>query len=326
MYDVVTLGEAMLRLSPSGFQRLEQAESLEMKVGGAELNVAVSASRLGLRSAWVSKVPNSPLGRLMVNKAREQGVDTSHVLWTDKERAGIYFVEFGSTPRAAAVYYDRKHSAASTLKPGDVDWGGILGGAKVFHTSGITPALSPSCREATLEAFQAARQSGCLTSFDLNFRAKLWSAEEARSCFEKILGLVDILITTQYDTEEVLGFSGDYGEIARKLAERFNIPVVAITVRGVKTVLTGTWTSLVYADGRLFTDEVSEIEIVDRFGAGDSFSAGFLYGYLHGGIEEGLKIGDAMATIKHSIPGDFALITMEEVQKYLKSRDFRVQR
>jgi len=326
MYDVVTLGEAMLRLVPPNWQRLEQTDSFKVTVGGAEHSVAADVSRLGLRSAWISKLPENPMGRMIANKAREQGVDTSHVVWTKDGRAGLYFVEFGSTPRATAVVYDRKDSAVSMLRPGEIKWEAILDGTKLFHTSGITPALSQSCREATIEAIEYARKAHCKTSFDLNYRAKLWSATEAKACLEKILDKVDILITTQFDAEEVLGYTGTYENIAERFSDDFGIPVVAITLRGVKTVWTGTWTSLVYADGKLYTDDVSNIEIVDRFGAGDSFTAGLIYGYLTTGVEQGLKIGDAMAALKHSIPGDINWVTMEDIQKFLKSKDFRVQR
>lgn len=326
MYDVVTLGEAMLRLVPPNYQRLEQTDSFRATVGGAELSVATNVSRLGFRCAWVSKLPASPMGRMIANKAREQGVDTSHVVWTKEGRAGLYFVEFGSTPRATAVIYDRKDSAASMLRPGEIDWERILKETRLFHTSGITPALSQGCREATIEAITQANQVKCKTSFDLNYRAKLWSPAEAKTCFEKILDKVDILITTQFDAEEVLGYTGSYEDIAKKFSDDFGIPIVAITLRGVKTVWTGTWTGLVYADGTLYTDDVSEIEVVDRFGAGDSFTAGLIYGYLTTGVEEGLKIGDAMAALKHSIPGDINWVTMEDIQRFLKSRDFRVQR
>ncbi len=326
MYDVVALGEAMLRLVPPNYQRLEQTTSFNVTIGGAELSVAANVSRLGLRSAWVSKLPTNPMGRMIANKAREHGVDTSHIVWTKEGRAGLYFVEFGSTPRATSVIYDRGGAAASMLGPGETNWDEILKGTRLFHTSGITPALSQGCREATVEAIGRARAAGCKTSFDLNYRAKLWSPADAKACFERILDKVDIVITTQFDAEEVLGYTGDYEDIAKQFSDNFGIPIVAITLRGVKTVLTGTWTSLVYAEGKIYTDHVSEIEIVDRFGAGDSFTAGFIYGYLQEGVEQGLKIGDAMAAIKHSIPGDINWITMEDIQKFLKSKDFRVQR
>jgi 2-dehydro-3-deoxygluconokinase len=326
MFDVVSLGEAMLRLVPPNYERIEQANSFKVTIGGAELNVVADLSRLGIRTAWISKLPLNPMGRMIANKAREQGVDTSHIIWSNAGRAGLYFVEFGSTPRATSVIYDRGNSTASMLMPGEVKWDEVFEDSKVFHTSGITPALSRGCREVTMEAFESARRAGCKTSFDLNYRAKLWPPAEAKECYERLLDKVDILITTQFDAEEVLGYTGTYGEIAKQLSDDFGIPIIAITLRRVISVLRGTWTSLVYADGKFYTDDETEIEIVDRFGAGDAFSAGFIYGYLRNGVEQGQKIGNAMASLKHSVPGDMNWITMEDIEKYLKSKDFRVQR
>jgi 2-dehydro-3-deoxygluconokinase len=326
MFDVVSLGEAMLRLVPPNYERIEQANSFKVTIGGAELNVVADLSRLGIRTAWISKLPLNPMGRMIANKAREQGVDTSHIIWSNAGRAGLYFVEFGSTPRATSVIYDRGNSTASMLMPGEVKWDEVFEDSKVFHTSGITPALSRGCREVTMEAFESARRAGCKTSFDLNYRAQLWPPAEAKECYEQLLDKVDILITTQFDAEEVLGYTGTYGEIAKQLSDDFGIPIIAITLRRVISVLRGTWTSLVYADGKFYTDDETEIEIVDRFGAGDAFSAGFIYGYLRNGVEQGQKIGNAIASLKHSVPGDMNWITMEDIEKYLKSKDFRVQR
>jgi len=326
LHDVVTLGEAMLRLVPPDYQRLEQADSFRVTVGGAELSVAANVARLGLGSAWVSKLPENPMGRMIANKAREQGVDTSHVVWSRDGRAGLYFVEFGCTPRPTAVFYDRKDSAASMLGPGEIDWGKVLKQTRLFHTSGITPALSQSCRDATIEAIEEAGRAGCKTSFDLNFRAKLWSAAEAKACFETILERVDILITTRFDAGEVLGYAGSNEDIVKKLSDDFRIPVVAMTVGSAKTVRTGTLTGLVWAEGKLYTDDVAEIEVVDRFGVGDSFTAGLLYGYLTDGIERGLKIGDAMAALKFSIPGDINWVTLDDIERFLDAGSLGVQR
>ena len=157
MYDVVTFGEGMVRLSPPNFQRLEQTRSLDLNVGGAELNVAVGVTRFGMKSAWVSKLPKNGLGYLIRDRALEFGVDCSHIVWSDKGRAGIYFVEFGASPRASSVLYDRAGSAISMIKPGEVDWIKVFTGSKHFHVSGITPALSASATEVTVEALKAAK-------------------------------------------------------------------------------------------------------------------------------------------------------------------------
>src|SRR5436309_8609177 len=153
-YEVITFGEAMVRLSPPSFRRLEQAHSLDLAVGGAELNTAVGAARLGHAAAWVSRLTRNPLGRLIANHAREAGVNTEHVLWTDEDRVGVYYVEFGAAPRASSVLYDRKGAAIANVRPGMVPWPTVFDGAKWFHVTGITPALSPSAAETTREALQ----------------------------------------------------------------------------------------------------------------------------------------------------------------------------
>jgi len=162
-HDLVTFGETMIRLSPLNFRRLEQTNLLDVNVGGSELNVAVAAQRLGLGVAYVTRLTNNPLGRMIANKAREHGVDTSYIVWTDDDRVGTYFVEFGASPRPNSVVYDRRDSAIARIRPGEVDWDAIFKGVKMFHTSGITPALSPTAAEATKEAVQVARRRAGLT-------------------------------------------------------------------------------------------------------------------------------------------------------------------
>src|SRR5262245_47374180 len=211
MYEVITFGEAMLRLSPPNFRRLEQARGLDVQVGGAELNTAVALARLGRKSAWVSRLTNNPLGRLVANQAREAGVATEHVLWTDDDRVGLYFLEFGAAPRASSVLYDRKGAAIANVRPRMIDWPAIFHGAKWFHVTGITPALAPGAAEATREAVQAARSAGVSVSIDLNYRAKLWSPDAAGRWMADCLPICDVLITTEEDTEKVLGITGkDY--------------------------------------------------------------------------------------------------------------------
>src|SRR3954453_16314627 len=169
-HDVITFGEAMVRLSPPSFRRLEQTRSLDVQVGGAELNTAVGLARLGRRTAWGSRLTDNPLGRLIANHAREAGVCTDHVIWTKDDRVGVYFLEFGAAPRASSVLYDRKGAAIASIAPGMVAWDKVFAGCKWFHVTGITPALSPSAAEVTREAMQAARSAGVSTSMDLNYR------------------------------------------------------------------------------------------------------------------------------------------------------------
>ena len=326
-YDLVTFGETMIRLSPPNFRRLEQTNLLEVNVGGSELNVAVAAQRLGLKTAYVTRLTNNPLGRMIANKAREHGVDTSHIVWTDEDRVGVYFVEFGASPRPNAVLYDRRDSAMARIKPGEVEWATIFSQARHFHTSGITPALSPTAAEATKEAVRKAKEAGLTVSLDLNYRARLWSQEEARKVREPLTQQADILITTEEDTERVFGIKAEsYERVAELLAERFNLAAVAITIRETPSVWRNTWTAIVYANGKLFRGPKFEIEIVDRVGAGDSFAGGFLYGWLTDGPEAGVNWGVAISALAQTNPGDLCWATKAEAERLLKGGGLRIVR
>jgi len=327
MADVITFGETMIRLSPPNYRRLEQTNLLDVNIGGAEWNVATALSRLGTSTAWVSRLTDNPLGWMIRNKTREQGVDTSHIVWTKGDRVGIYFVEFGAAPRASSVLYDRGNSAISQIKPGEVNWEEVLRGAKWFHTSGITPALSPGAAQVTTDALKTAKKAGCKASYDLNYRARLWTPEEARKCQEPLMEYVDVLFSTEEDTKKVLGISAEnYREVAKKLAEKFNFEVVCITIREDISVLRNRWTAIAYSAGKIYEDRTYDVEIVDRVGAGDSFSAGFIYGYLTSDVEKGLKLGNAYSALKHSIPGDTNWATLQEVENQIKSASLRISR
>ncbi len=328
MYAVVTFGEAMIRLSPRHFQRLEQARCLDVNVGGAELNVAVGITRFGLSSAWVSKLPKNSLGFLIRDRALEFGVDCSHIVWSDKGRAGLYFVEFGATPRASSVLYDRAGSAISMIQPGEIDWARIFAQSTHFHMSGITPALSASAAQVSVEALHAAKKAGCTVSYDLNYRRKLWSPADARKVQEPMMEYVDILITTEEDTNVVFEIKEkDYETVARRLSEAYGFKVVVITLREDLSVWRNTWTAIAYEKGRIFSDKKYEVEIVDRVGAGDSFTAGFLYGFLaEKDVQKGVQYGNAFAALKHTIPGDFNWNTKEEVEAQIKGVGLRISR
>ena len=342
MFDVVTFGEAMIRFSPPNYQRLEQATSLDIQIGGGELNVAVGVARLGLKSTWVSRLPKNPLARLMENRVRQAGVDTSNLLWAGDGRLGLYFVEFGAAPRASSVLYDRAHSAISAIRPGEVNWKKVFEGAKWFHTSGITPALSDSAAEVTREALQAAKAAGATVSYDLNYRGKLWTPDKAQAVQEPLMEFVDVLITTEEDTGVVFkikasgktddkGFekisAESYKEVARRLQEKFKFKAVAITLRENPLVWRNTWTAICYADGKFYEDSKYELEIVDRVGGGDSFSAGFICGYLSKKTyDAAVRYGNAFSALKHTNPGDFNWATLDEVEKLLKGASLRVAR
>jgi 2-dehydro-3-deoxygluconokinase len=342
MADVVTFGEAMIRLAPPHFQRLEQTHSLDVQVGGGELNVAVGVSRLGLTSTWVSRLPRNALARLLENRARQAGVDTSQIVWAEGGRLGLYFVEFGAAPRPSSVLYDRAYSAISAIRPGEVDWKKVFAGARWFHTSGITPALSDSAAAVTREALEAAKRAGVTVSYDLNYRGKLWSPDKAQAVQEPLMEFIDVLITTEEDTGVVFkikasgatddqGFKeisvGSYKEVAQRLQEKFKFKAVAITLRENPLVWRNTWSAIAYADGKFYDDVKYDLEIVDRVGGGDSFSAGFVYGYLaKNTYEAAVRYGNAFSALKQTIPGDFNWATLDEVEKLLKGASLRVAR
>lgn len=318
----------MVRLSPPNFQRLEQARKLDLNVGGAELNVAVGVTRFGLKSTWVSKLPKNGLGYLIRDRAQEFGVDCSHIVWSDKGRAGLYFVEFGASPRASAVLYDRANSAISMVHPGEIDWAKVFTGSKHFHLSGITPALSASAAEVTVEALKASKKAGCTVSYDLNYRKKLWSPTDAKRIQEPMMEDIDILITTEEDTNVVFGIKEkDYEAVAEKLAKTFKFKIVAITLREDLSVWKNNWTAIAYQEGKIFRDRKYEVEIVDRVGAGDSFTSGFLYAWLkEKDVQKGVQYGNAFAALKHTVPGDFNWTTLEEVEAQLKGAGLRISR
>lgn len=326
-YDLVTFGETMVRLSPPGLQRLEQATTLDVQVGGAELNAAVTAQRLGLNAAYVTRLSRNALGRMIANRAREQGVDASHIVWTDDDRVGLYFVEFGASPRASSVLYDRRGSAMANIRPGEVDWAKIFRNARCFHTTGITPALSPLATEATQEAVSRAKEAGLLVSLDLNYRARLWTQEEARRVMTGLVRMADVLITTEEDTKRVFGIEETaYEKVAERLAREFDLAVVAITVRETPSVWHNTWTAIAYAQGGIIRGPTYDIEVVDRVGAGDAFAGGFLFGYLTDGPEAGVRYGIAASALKQTNPGDLLWATRDEVERLLKGEGLRIAR
>ena len=325
--EIITFGEAMIRLSPPNFQRFEQAISLDLKVGGAELNTAVGLARLGHSAAWVSRLTNNPLGRIIANKAREAGVSSEHVVWTNDDRVGVYFLEFGAAPRASSVIYDRKGAAIANLKPGIVPWAKVCAGAKWFHVTGITPGLSASAAEVTKEALVAAKTAGLQTSIDLNYRVKLWTPQDAGKCMAELMAYTDVLITTEEDIERVFGIKGkSYEEAAELTAKKFGLKIIAITVRENPLVWRNSWTAIAYKSGSILRTKSYEVEIVDRLGAGDSFAAGLIHGLLEGDLQKALDFGVAASALKHTIPGDFNWITRDEVESMLKGGGLRISR
>lgn len=296
--DLVTFGEAMVRL--------DLAPSLKAGVGGSELNVAVLAARLGITSCWVSRLPDNALGHMIESRAREQGVEP-RVEWTGDGRVGLYFVETRGA-HISSVLYDRAGSAISKIEPGDVDWSSQLAGARWYHVSGITPALSDGAAKVTAESLVAAKQAGLTVSYDLNYRAKLWTAEKARSVQEPLLEHVDVLVIAQEDARLVFG-----SDSPEALAKRFDLSAVAMTLRD------NPCSAIVLAEGERHLAPRHEVHTVDRIGAGDAFTGGLIVSRLEQrSWDEAVRFATATAGLKHTIPGDFCLISRGDVDRLLR--------
>lgn len=294
----------MLRLTTPPGLGLEQSEMLRAEVAGAESNVAIGLSRLGMRTGWISRLPQSPLGRRVANKVREHGVDTSRVVWSEEGRVGTYYVELGRRPRPTRVLYDRTGSAMALIDPEEVEWD-YLRGVRMLHLSGITPALSPSCRDLAFGAVEEARKAECGISFDVNYRARLWSPDEARRVLGELVHRVEVLFSTREEAEILVDEQGDLEVTARTIGERFEVGVTVITDGNRGTVAA--------REGEIFRGETHGVDAVDRVGAGDAFDAGFLFGYLREGVERGLAFGGALASLQHTFLGDIAWSTEKDL-------------
>jgi 2-dehydro-3-deoxygluconokinase len=306
--DVITFGETMLRLSAPGFSRLEEAISLDVRIGGSESNTAVALARLGLRAAWWSKLPANPLGRRIENEIRRWGVDTSEVLWDEAPdaRAGVYFLDFGLAPRGIDVYYDRAASAASKITALEVEET-LISRARLLHLTGITPALSPYCAKAVARALTIAREAGTKVSFDINYRAKLWTPDQARITLEPLLGKVDILFCPLADAATVFGIRDEPLAVARALRATYEVETVVVACGEEGAVACS-------PEGEWSVAALALDQVVDRVGRGDAFNAGVLMGYLQGDLKLGMEYGTAMAALKHTMPGDLLLSSRAEIE------------
>jgi 2-dehydro-3-deoxygluconokinase len=313
--DVLAFGEALLRLQPHGDARLEEAQRLLVHVGGAELNSCCALASLGLRCAWFSVLPEGPLGRRVLRHLRGAGVDVS-LARSAPGRLGCYWVEHGREPRAIEVLYDRSDSTVCRVRHDDAPWD-ALPRARIFLVSGITPALSPSTRALTLELAEAARAAGAQVATDLNYRARLWPAAEAAPVLERLAQAADLVIATQEDLGTLYGWTGEPEKVARQAFERFRCRTLAVT--------RGSEGGLALSAAGLRQCAVFTSTRVDRIGAGDAFTAGFLYATLTGREERALDYGLALAALKHSVPGDTLSTTPEEVERVLarEVRDIR---
>lgn len=322
----VTFGEVMLRLSPPGHYRLLQSSSLNMTLAGAEANVAADLACLGEQASFVTRFPVSPLSQIAVNELRKYGVDTSDIMYGG-DRIGLIFVEKGASQRPSNVIYDRKYSAISQCRQDEPDWDKIFDGAGWFHLSGITPALGGELPAICLDACRKAKEKGVTVSLDLNYRSKLWSREQACKVMTELCRYVDVCIANEEDVKDVFGIVPEgsdieggklsvdgYRKTAEQLFSRFGFSKVAFTLRESINADINDWSAVLCTKDNAFVSKKYRINIVDRVGGGDSFAAGLIYSLANGkNNSDSIEFATAMSCLKHTVEGDFALVTVEEV-------------
>ena len=326
MAKVVTLGEIMLRLSTPGYQRFVQSDSFDVCYGGGEANVAVSLSNYGHESYFVTKLPAHEIGDCAKDALQKYGVHTDYIA-RGGERLGIYFLETGASMRPSKVIYDRAHSSISEAKVEDFDFDKIFEGATWFHWTGITPALGKDAQKVLEAALVSAKKHDVTVSVDLNYRKKLWTPAEAQECMSRLMQYVDVCIGNEEDAEKCLGFKagsdvtsgklelGGYEEIFRKMKEKYGFKYIATSLRESFSASDNGWSALAYDGNEFYRSRRYDVRIVDRVGGGDSFSGGFIHGLLkYGDYKKALEFAVAASALKHTIPGDFNLMSEKEVE------------
>ncbi|WP_244985948.1 sugar kinase [Anaerosalibacter bizertensis] len=340
MKKVVTLGEIMLRLIPPRNERFVQAKSFDVVYGGGEANVAVSLANYGLDSYYITKLPKHEIGQAAVNELRRYGVHTDYIV-RGGNRVGIYFSETGASMRPSKVIYDRAYSAIAEADVSDFDFDEIFKDATWFHFSGITPALSDKAAVLTEEALKAAKKHGVTVSVDLNYRKNLWTPEKAQKVMTNLMQYVDVCIGNEEDAELTLGFkpgntdvtTGElelegYKNIFKQMIEKFNFKYVVSSLRESYSASDNGWSACVYDGNEFYHSKKYDIRIVDRVGGGDSFASGFIYGLISGkDFKDALEFGVAASALKHTIHGDFNMVSIDEVENLLQGdASGRVQR
>lgn len=318
MPELITFGETMLRLSPPRGDRIESATELDFRAAGAESNVAVATARLGTDACWVSKLPDSPLGRRCLRELGAHGVETE-IAWSDDGRMGTYYIEQGRPPRGTNVVYDRAETAIQTAGPEEFPFPDLFTDAEAFYTSGITPALSDQLADTVSSLLSQANDNGLTTVLDVNYRSKLWNTSEAAETLTRLLSLVDICIVAERDARTVFDEDGSAEEIAREMRERADHEVLIVT--------RGDEGAIACDEDGLHEQAVYESETFDPVGTGDAFVGGFLAWYLDDAeTPTALDAGAATAALKRTLDGDLAILTREEVERLREGTDDGIER
>ncbi len=325
-YDLVSFGEMLLRLAALRAEPLSSGNGLIKYAGGAELNVAAGVAALGLKTAAISRLPGNPLGQFVAGQAARLGVAREGILYDDAPgaRIGVYYSQSGALPRKPTVVYDRANSSFTHITPQDLPEQ-LLADTRLFHTTGITLALGGSAREAAIVAIKRCKEQGALISFDVNYRAALWSEEEARETITQILPLVDILFVSEETSRRMFGKSGSLTEVQQSFCSEFHISTVFSTERRVISPAEHCFGSTVYdaKTGRSFNEPPYEhIQVVDRIGSGDAYVAGALFGLLrYGEPEAAMRFGNAMAAVKNTLAGDLPLTSYGEIKSVIDAHN-----
>jgi 2-dehydro-3-deoxygluconokinase len=334
MKKVVTFGEIMMRLTPPGLQRFGQARSFEAIYGGGEANVAVSLANFGVPVDYVTRLPANDLGEACIQFLRQYGVGTRKIV-RGGERLGIYFLEMGAAQRGSKVVYDRAHSAVATIEPGMIDWHTVFADVDWFHWTGITPAISAGAAATCSEAVQVAKELGLTVSCDLNYRSKLWKwGKPAGEVMPELVQFCDVAVGNEEDADKVFAIKAPevdvlagrvqadrYHHVCEELASRFpRLKTIGITLRGSISASHNTWSGVLWDGGGFHTGPTFDItSIVDRVGGGDAFAAGLIYGLRsYEDKQVALDFAVAASCLKHSIIGDFNLVTVTEVEKLMR--------
>lgn len=332
-HKVITFGEVMLRLNPPGHQRIIQAQQFEASYAGGEANVAASLSQFGVDAYYVTKFPLNPIGEAAYSYLRRYGIKTDYIARGGR-RLGAYFIEHGASQRPSQVIYDRAFSAIAEADSEDFDWGKIFKDADWFHFTGITPALSNKAADLTKEALLIAKKMGITVSCDLNYRRNLWTPEQANRIMSGLMDYVDICIGNEEDAYNTFGIklrnadvtkgkldTKSYKEMAEDLMNRFNFTLVATSLRESYSASDNGWSGLLYDGSKMYQSHKYKIHIVDRVGGGDAFAAGLIFMLLEkADLQECVNFATAASCLKHSIVGDFNLVTLDEVNR-LKGGD-----
>lgn len=333
MADLVTFGEIMLRLSPEDGYRFFQNDAIKTCFGGSEANVAVFCAQTGIKSKYITKLPNGPIGDAAVSELMRYGVDTSDII-RGGERTGIYFYEKGAGHRPAVCVYDRKYSSFSQSKREEYDWKNILKGAKIFHFSGITPSLSDMLADACEDACKAAKELGITVFCDLNHRTKLCTKEKMKQIMEKLLPYADVFISSVYQANDVFELGVDTNEqekacisVAKDMIRKYSVKTVSLTVRKTFSADKNGFYGMIFDGKDVYFSKKYETDIIDRVGSGDAYDGALIRSFLLGDdLKTSVELAAAASVLKHSVQGDFSRVTVSELEALANGGDGRVQR